>query len=431
MAGVRVSERGESDVGIGYGAAGDPPVTPVRASLGEIARYFARLGVVAFGGPTAHISMMQEELVEQRRWVDRQYFVDMLAATQLAPGPNSTEMAIHVGWLHQGRRGLVVAGVCFILPAFLIVLGISLVYGVYGALPEVAALFYGMQPVIVAIIMVAVVRMAPTACRTTGLALLAAAAAALTLWSPVGVVWVILGGGLVGIAMQGLGRPGREALAAAPLVLLMTVQQAATDPTLSGLFWFFLKIGATAMGSGYVIASYLNEGLVERLGWLTESQVLDAIAVGQMTPGPVFATSAFAGYVIMAGPGNAVAPGVAGAVVSTIAIFLPSFVIVWLMAPWLPQMRRSVTLGAFLDGVSAAVVGSITATSLLLLRAAVVDVGEPTLVIEVGGWSVDLVALMVFGVSLFVLLRFRRLNSTWLILMGAIVGMTAAWLKQG
>jgi len=158
MAGVRVSERGESDVGIGYGAAGDPPVTPVRASLGEIARYFARLGVVAFGGPTAHISMMQEELVEQRRWVDRQYFVDMLAATQLAPGPNSTEMAIHVGWLHQGRRGLVVAGVCFILPAFLIVLGISLVYGVYGALPEVAALFYGMQPVIVAIIMVAVVR---------------------------------------------------------------------------------------------------------------------------------------------------------------------------------------------------------------------------------------------------------------------------------
>ncbi|MGL4650422.1 MAG: chromate efflux transporter, partial [Caldilineaceae bacterium] len=316
--------------------------TPVRATLGELARYFTHLGFVAFGGPAAHIAMMQEELVERRRWVEKRYYLDMLGATQLVPGPNSTEMAIHIGYLHRGVRGLLVAGLCFIFPAFLLVLGLSLFYGAFGSLPQVQAIFYGIQPVVVAIVLLAVIKLGPGALKsplTTGVAIMALLA---TLLLPVNTIWVILGGGAILLAAHLVRRVPAALAAIVPLPLLAPgaltlthlLQNAASEPTLLGLFRFFLGVGATAMGSGYVIASYFTDGLVERLGWLTSAQVVDAIAVGQMTPGPVFTSAAFAGYLAMAGPANNVAAGIAGASVSVVAIFLPSFFIVWLMAPW-------------------------------------------------------------------------------------------------
>ena len=406
-----------------------PPV-PVRASLRELAVYFTRLGFVAFGGPAVHIAMMQDDLVERRRWVDRHYFLDMLAATQLVPGPNSTEMVIHIGHLHQGLRGLVVAGFCFIMPAFLIVLGLSIAYVAAGMLPQVGALFYGIQPVIVAIVLVAVVKLAGSACRTPATALLAVAAALIALSGWLGTVWIILLGGTVGLLLH-LARTRTLASALLPLMLMLAPHGAAlavaSTPTLAGLFAFFLTVGATSMGSGYVIASYLSSGLVQRLGWLTSTQLVDAIAVGQMTPGPVFTTAAFAGYVIMAGEAQDVWRGVAGALVSTIAIFLPAFVIVWLMAPWVARMRTLRPLGAFLDGVNAAVVGAIAATSILLLQAAIFNLAQPVWSLTMGAFTIDIPALLLFAASAVLLLRRSAPNSTWLVGGGAVVGLLLQW----
>lgn len=410
---------------------------PVRATLGELARYFTHLGFVAFGGPAAHIAMMQAELAERRRWVDKAYFLDMLGATQLVPGPNSTEMVIHIGYLHQGLRGLLVAGLCFITPAFMLVLGLSLFYGAFGSLPQVQALFYGIQPVVVAIVLVAVIKLAPGAAKTALTAALAVAAALVTLLLPINTIWVIVGGGTVVLAAHLLRRAPSLVglLVTVPLlapgsamqmpVLSRLFQAAVTEPTLLGLFWFFLGVGATAMGSGYVIASYFTDGLVNRLGWLTTAQVVDAIAVGQMTPGPVFTSAAFAGYQAMAGPANSVAAGIAGATVSVVAIFLPSFLIVWLMAPWVPRLRRSAPAAAFLDGVNAAVVGSIAATTWVLLRAATINLPSPVLPLPVAGFRADLLPLALFGAALAVLLTRPRLNSTWLIAAGALIGLLA------
>ncbi len=406
-----------------------PSAIPVRASLRELAGYFTRLGFVAFGGPAAHIAMMQDDLVERRRWVERQYFLDMLAATQLVPGPNSTEMVIHIGHLHQGLRGLAVAGLCFITPAFLMVLGLSMAYVAAGALPQVGALFYGIQPVIVAIVLVAVVKLARTACRTPATALLAVAAALVALGGRLGTVWVILLGGAIGLLLY-LARTHTASATLLPLLLMLLPQgaiAAASTPSLAGLFAFFLTVGATSMGSGYVIASYLSSGLVQRLGWLTSTQLVDAIAVGQMTPGPVFTTAAFAGYVIMAGPAQDVWAGVAGALVSTVAIFLPAFIIVWLMAPWVARMRTSQPLGAFFDGVSAAVVGAIAATTVVLLRAAVVNLTVPVWNVTVRGIAIDLPALLLFGACTVLLLRPRAPNSTWLVGGGAALGLLLQW----
>jgi chromate transporter len=406
-----------------------PPSVPVRASLRELAGYFTRLGFVAFGGPAAHIAMMQDDLVERRRWVDRQYFLDMLAATQLVPGPNSTEMVIHIGHLHQGLRGLAVAGFCFITPAFLMVLGLSVAYVAAGTLPQVGALFYGIQPVIVAIVLVAVIKLARTACRTPAMALLAVAAALIALSGLLGTVWIILLGGVVGLLIYGA-RVRALSATLLPILLVVLPQNviaAASTPTLTGLFAFFLTVGATAMGSGYVIASYLSNGLVQRLGWLTPTQLVDAIAVGQMTPGPVFTTAAFAGYVIMAGPEQEIAAGVAGALVSTVAIFLPAFIIVWLMAPWVARMRTSLPLGAFFDGVSAAVVGAIAATTVALFRTAVINLTAPVLSIPLGGFTIDIPALLLFVGCTLLLLRPRAPNSTWLVGSGATLGLLLQW----
>jgi chromate transporter len=438
---------------------------PTRASLSELARYFLRLGFTAFGGPAAHIAIMEDDLVARRRWLTREHFMDMLAATQLVPGPNSTEMAIHIGYVHQGLAGLILAGACFILPAFLIVLALSIFYVAYGALPAVGALFYGIQPVIVAIVIQATYRLGQSALKTNGLRALCLAALIATLLAPFDPVWVIVGGGLVGMALAwGTHARGTRALFALPLLItisgagnrpwiprigrmlthsfydirgnplnplhpwsipVMSLIQAAPDAPLWRLALFFLKVGATLLGSGYLLISYLQNDLVNRYGWLTPRQLVDAIAVGQMTPGPVFTTAAFVGYVVRAGPSGEITRGTIGAAVCALAIFLPSFMIVALIGPLMPWLRRSAGMRAFLDGVNAAVVGTIAATTWSLFQTATINLPKPVIAVPVAGVSLDLFAGLLAASATAVLLRERAPNSTIIIGVGAALGLIA------
>ncbi len=408
------------------------PNSPARASLGELARYFTRLGFTAFGGPAAHIAMMEDDLVTRRRWVSRQHFLDTLAATQLVPGPNSTEMAIHMGYSQRGALGMIVAGASFILPAFFLVLLLSIVYVAFGALPQVSALFYGIQPAIVAIVLLAAYRLGVSACSRPSMIALAIVGALLTLFTTLDTVWIIIGGGVIGAALAFGPRLIRAASALIALPLPLAFQGPSgggADAPLWQLGLFFLKVGATLMGSGYVLLSYLENDLVVGNGWLTAQQLIDAIAVGQMTPGPVFTTAAFVGYVIQAGPEGDIVRGVLGAAVSALAIFLPSFIIVWAMAPWIPRLRESALAGAFLDGVNAVVVGSIAATTWTLFATATINLSEPIWSIPLAGNTLDLPATTLAIIAIVLLLRYRKLNSTWLIGGGALtgLGLWAVW----
>ena len=398
------------------------------ATLAELARYFLRLGFTAFGGPAAHIAMMEDDIVTRRRWLTRQHFLDMLAATQLVPGPNSTEMAIHVGYVKRGFAGLCVAGICFILPAFLIVLAISIAYVRYGALPATAALFYGIQPVIVAIIMQAIVRLAGSAWKTRPMLILGIVSTILSLVLPIDPVIVIVLGGLVGVLLAG---SWRSLGSAALLVLPGSVLLASTPAPLWQLALFFLKVGATLMGSGYLLISYLENDLVNRYGWLTTRQLIDAIAVGQMTPGPVFTTAAFVGYVIRAGQEGAVIPGIIGASVCAAAIFMPSFFIIALIGPLVPRMRSSPSLGAFLDGVNAAVVGTMAATTWKLLQTAVLNLQHEVWSVPLGKQRLDIPALLIAVIAAAILLPKKAPNSSYLIVAGAILGLLIQKLVGG
>jgi chromate transporter len=426
----------------------DEPTT--RASLAELARYFVRLGFTAFGGPAAHIAIMEDDVVRRRRWLTRAHFMDMLAATQLVPGPNSTEMAIHIGYVQQGLPGLIVAGICFIAPAFLIVLAISIAYVIYGTLPAVGALFYGIQPVIVAIVIQATYRLGRTAWKSGAFRALGVIALLATLFAPIDPIWVIVIGGLAGVIMTRAAIPAggtallmlfeekrflamidsRHASVAAKIFpgaehMIWPLAQAASEPALWQLALFFLKVGATLIGSGYLLISYLQNDLVNQFGWLTPRQLIDAIAVGQMTPGPVFTTAAFVGYVIRAGPAGDIARGTIGAAVCALAIFLPSFVIVGLLGPLMPHVRTSKILAAFLDGVNAAVVGTIAATTWTLFQTAAVDLATPVLAVPLAGVILDLPSTLLVVGATGLLLRERAPDSTILIGIGALLGLVA------
>ncbi|MEO7908627.1 MAG: chromate efflux transporter [Roseiflexaceae bacterium] len=420
-----------------------------RASLAELARYFVRLGFTAFGGPAAHIAIMEDDVVRRRRWLTRTHFMDMLAATQLVPGPNSTEMAIHIGYVQQGLPGLIVAGICFIMPAFLIVLAISIAYAIYGKLPAVGALFYGIQPVIVAIVIQATYRLGRTAWKASAFRALGVIALLATLFAPIDPIWVIVTGGLAGVLIQRNAIPaggaallllldekrllmtiGQRRLSAMTSVIFPGAEpmigplaQAASEPALWQLALFFLKVGATLIGSGYLLISYLQNDLVNRFGWLTPRQLIDAVAVGQMTPGPVFTTAAFVGYVIRVGPTGDIARGTIGAAVCALAIFLPSFIIVGLLGPLMPRVRTSKMMAAFLDGVNAAVVGTIAATTWTLFLTAAVDLVTPVLTVPLVGAALDLPATLLAAGATALLLRNRAPNSTILIGIGALVGL--------
>jgi chromate transporter len=381
-----------------------------RAALVELATLFLKLGTIAFGGPAAHIAMMQDEIVRRRRWLSQEEFLDLLGATNLIPGPNSTEMAIHVGHRRAGWPGLLVAGSCFILPAALIVTGFAWAYVRFGSLPQADAVLYGVKPVIIAVVLHALWSLGRVALRTRFLAFVGAAGIVLGFLG-VNELVILFGGGMtVGLARCLVKRRNRgnglsSIVPGGPtgyLMLAGTGGATAASFGLWPLFLFFLKVGSVLYGSGYVLLAFLRADLVTRWHWLNEGQLLDAVAVGQVTPGPVFTTATFIGYVL---------GGPLGALIATIGIFLPAFSFVAVSGPIVPRIRKSATAGAFLDGINAA--------SLSLMAVVTCQLGRAALI--------DLTTVALLAASLILLLRFR-LNSAWLMLGGALAGLLGSTL---
>ncbi len=379
--------------------------------LKEITGLFLKLGLIAFGGPAAHIAMMEDEVVERRGWMSRQHFLDLVGATNLIPGPNSTEMTMHVGYEHGGRGGLLVAGASFIGPAVLLTGFLAWLYVQYGALPQVAPFLEGIKPAVIAIILSAVWRLGKKAVRgprfaVIGVAVLAAslagvnALAALLLGGVSGAIWLRYAG-VVKVEEKGAALlPPALGKGVGPLIAGATA--AAAEISLWRLGLFFLKIGAVLYGSGYVLVAFLEDGLVNRLGWLTETQLLDAIAIGQFTPGPVLSTATFIGFLLGGAP---------GAAVSTLGIFLPSFIFVLILNPLIPRLRQNVWTAAFLDAVNVTAVALMVAVTIML--------GMETLIT----WQAWLVGLLAAAAAVGF-----RLNSAWIILGGAAVGYGLNWI---
>ena len=375
-----------------------PPAAPIRVPLRTVAALFLRIGATSFGGPAAHIAIMEDEVVRRRGWLTHAEFVDLMGATNLIPGPNSTEMAIHIGHRVAGWPGLVVAGACFISPALVIATTLAWVCVRYGQLPPVAGVLYGVKPVVIAIVVRALVRLGLSCIRNRLTAMAAVVAVGLAL-AGVHELAVLFG---VGFAVPVVKRLARRSMRATPLVVFATpgvpfASAAAVPFGTWPLFLVFLKIGAVLYGSGYVLLAFLRADLVQRYGWLSEQQLLDAVAVGQMIPGPLFTTAAFIGF-LLGGP--------TGAAAATAGIFLPAFVFVAASIPLLPRLRRSAFASAFLDGVNAASLALMAVVAVQLGRAALVD-----------GLTIGL------GIAAAALLLRFRLNATWLILGGAVVGL--------
>lgn len=376
--------------------------------MGEVAGVFLRLGVVAFGGPAAHVAMMRQELVRRRGWLTDERFLDLMGATNLVPGPNSTELAIHLGHERARWRGLVVAGVCFIVPAALMVTALAWFYVERGSTPAFTAVLDGVVPAVVAIVVWALAGLLRTALRTPQLALLAGVALAAYL-AGVNELVVLFGGGLVAVLSSLLARlagrlrarnaRGLNALAGPGLLL---VARAPQEGDLSTLFLAMLKIGAVLYGSGYVLLAFLDGEFVQRLGWLTERQLLDAVAVGQVTPGPVFTTATFVGYLVA---------GLPGAFVATVAIFLPSFVFVGLLTRITDRLRQWRWTSVLLDGINACALALMAGVTWVLGREAVVDPVTAAITL-----------------TTLVLLWRTRLNAAWYVLGGAVIGLLVHWL---
>lgn len=380
----------------------------------ELIGLFLRLGFTAFGGPAAHIALMKDEVVTRRHWMTDAEFLDLLGATNLIPGPNSTQMAIHIGYRREGWPGLLAAGFCFIVPAAGIVLLCAWAYVKYGGLPQAQAVLYGVKPVIIAIVARAIWGLARTAVKHWFCAVLGIAALALALLGADVVVLLFAAGALAATVDWAL-QPKRQsprgllwvygiatAMIALPdaLTRLNGNSGDASKPySAVALFAFFLKVGMTLYGGGYVLIAFLRDGLVHQWHWLTEAQLLDAIAVGQFTPGPLFTTATFVGYLT---------GGVAGALIATFAIFLPSFILIAVSGPLVPLLRRSRLAGAFLDGVNVSALALMAAVTVQLGKAALVD-----------GYTV---AIALASTAL--LLRYR-INAVWLIGAGAVCGLIA------
>lgn len=367
------------------------------AKLKEVASLFLKLGIIGFGGPAAHISMMQHEVVGRRKWMDEQHFLDLIGATNLIPGPNSTEMAIHIGRERAGWKGLIVAGLCFILPAVLITGLFAWLYKQYGQLPQVQPFIYGIKPAIIAIILAAIVPLAKRSLKSVEMGLIGLAALILSL-AGIAEITVMFGAGLLALALKALRdkqlKSGTHSFF--PLALLQVTGVSMASVSSSQLFLIFLKVGAILYGSGYVLFAFLNTELVAT-GILTRTQLMDAIAVGQFTPGPVFSSVTFIGYQIN---------GWTGASVATIGIFLPSFVFVALLNPLVKKMRNSALFSAFLDAVNVASVAVIAAICYLMGRESITN------------WRTALIALL----SISLLLIFKKVNSALVVLGGAMLG---------
>jgi chromate transporter len=365
--------------------------------LWEVAALFLRLGIIAFGGPAVHIALFREEFVSRRKWLSDDEFLDMLGATNMIPGPNSTEMAIHIGYKRAGWLGLFAAGIGFILPAMLIVLALAAVYVSNQELPALGWILYGIKPVMIAVILQAIWGLVGKAVKNRLLA--GIGIAVFTLYILGGnEILLLFGGGLVYMLYKriqaGFSKQTVSSFFFFPLAQLLA--QAAVPVTLDGLFWTFLKIGSILYGSGYVLLAFLQNDFVDRLHWITSQQLLDAISIGQFTPGPVFTTATFIGYLV---------GGLQGAILATIGIFLPSFVFVALSQPLIPRLRQSQLFSALLDGVNIAALGLMAGVLVTLAQNALMD------------WLTVTLAL----ISAILLLRYK-VNSTWLIIGGGIIG---------
>ena len=366
--------------------------------LTEVAALFLKLGVTAFGGPAAHIAIMHDQTVKKRKWLSDQQFLDLVGATNLIPGPNSTEMAIHIGFLRAGWLGLIVGGLCFIVPAMLIVLLLAWVYVRFGAMPQARWLLYGITPVVISIIVQALWNLGRKAVKGP----LTAAAALIVLglyFVGANEIALLFGGGLAVMLAVNFRQLQKRTwgIFLLPLGGVGLLSQVSMPFTLPLLFLTFLKIGAVLYGSGYVLLAFLRADFVVRFGWLTDQQLIDAIAIGQVTPGPLFTTATFIGYVL---------GGVPGALLATLGIFLPSFVFVAISNPLIPRMRSSPWFSGLLDGVNVA--------SLSLMAAVTWQLGRASLT--------DPLAILIAIVSLVLLVRFK-INSTWLIAGGALIGL--------
>jgi len=372
--------------------------------LREIALLFLKLGAISFGGPAAHVAMMEEEVVKRREWITHEYFLDLLGATNIIPGPNSTEMGIHIGYLRGGWKGLVIAGVCFIFPAVAISLLFAHFYVLYGSVPQVSSFVCGIRSAVIAIILAAVVRLGMPKVKNWFMMVVSAAICILNLLH-VDAITLLAAAGVLGLLWG-----NREKLKQHPLPIFLilflpvivvstspkTSETVVSPPTISVLGLFFLKIGSILYGSGYVLAAFLQGGLVDTRHWLTQTQLLDAIAVGQFTPGPVLSTATFIGYLILGFP---------GAVVSTVGIFFPSFIFVLAISPFVPKMRKSALTAGFLDGVNAASLG--------LMLAVCVTLGVSTLSSS-GAW-------IIFVAAVVVILTWN-LHAAWIVIGAAILG---------
>lgn len=368
--------------------------------LTELAMMFLRLGTIAFGGPAAHIAMMDNEVVNRRQWMSREKLLDLLGITNLIPGPNSTELAIHIGYERAGWRGLLVAGSCFILPAMLIVWALAAIYARYQTVPEVEWLLYGIKPVIIAIVIQAVWNLGKKAAKDVPTIIAGMAGIAAYLAGLNEILVLILLGIAVMLVKNWQARGHTSGAFLLPISGILaqvgSTTAAVTSVSWISVFVFFLKIGCVLYGSGYVLLAFLQRDLVERNQWLTSQQLLDAVAIGQFTPGPVFTTATFIGYLLA---------GNTGAIAATIGIFLPAFLLVWVVNPWVPKLRQSPWASGFLDGVNAASLGLMAGVTYTLGRAALVD------------WLTIIVAI----VSAIAVFKFK-INSAWLVLAGGAIG---------
>ena len=363
--------------------------------MGELVRLFLKLGFIGFGGPAAVIAMMDDEVVTRRKWLTREHFLDLVGATNLIPGPNSTEMAMHVGYEQRGFGGLVVAGLCFILPAALMTGVLGWLYATYGGVPEVEPFLRGIKPAVLAIILGALWRLGKSAVKAWALVPIGAVVSVALLLG-VNEVLAMLGGGLLGLGGLYLWRRHLAAFGVLPFIIGF-LQTPKVEYSIWTLGWFFLKVGAVLYGSGYVLIAFLEGGLVQTYGWLTEQQLLDAVAIGQFTPGPVLTTATFIGVFL---------GGWQGGLIATLAIFLPSFVFVSILNPLIPRLRKSMLMGSFLDAVN------VSAVALMLVVTIRLGVSVLT------GWPPAVIFLLAAVASL----RFK-VNAVWLVAGGAVLGL--------
>ncbi len=367
----------------------------LRQKLVEVAKVFLKLGVIGYGGPAAHIAMMQDEIVEKRKWISKEHFLDLMGATNLIPGPNSTEMTMHCGKERAGWMGLFVAGGFFILPAVISTLALAWFYVKYGEVPQIAPIFAGIKPAVIAIILGAIFKLGKKALKANWIGVVGVIVLILAFLGLSEVLAILLGGALALLYCGIVGLKRDSAKSIFPLLMLPVAGAKAV--TTSSLFLTFLKVGAILFGSGYVLVAYLQGELVDKLGWLTESELLDAIAIGQFTPGPVLSTATFVGYQV---------DGFSGAAVATLGIFLPSFLFVLLLNPLVPKLRSSKWAGAFLDGVNIGAVAIMISVTYTLFVQTITD------------WK----AALILGLALVFTFGPKKLSSFFIVLIGMAAG---------